>query len=206
MSGNDLKKEVVDAIKAIKKGPRAMKMYMDMCAKCGTCATACPVYAGKNEKRYNPAERTDVIRRIYRKHCTLSGRLLGALAGAEDFDPADLDEWEKIFYECTGCRRCATFCPFGIDHSVITRKGRAILDQIGRTPKTMQKVVAVSLETGNTDGANEAAFRAAPFFFDGSSSAAGAPGSTSSTRDSGAASPRRPPSLRTRVYPPARSR
>ncbi|MHC4176579.1 MAG: (Fe-S)-binding protein [Planctomycetota bacterium] len=166
MSDNDVKEKVVDAIKAIEKGPRAMRMYMEMCAKCGTCATACPVYCGKNDKRYNPAERTDVIRRIYRKHCTLSGRIFGKLAGAEDFDPADLDEWEKIFYECTGCRRCATSCPFGIDHSVITRKGRAILDQIGRTPKTMQKVVAVSLETGNTDGANEAAFRAAIEFLE----------------------------------------
>ena len=92
----ELKKKVVDAVKAIKKGPRAMRMYMEMCAKCGTCATVCPVYYGKAEKRYNPAERTDVIRRIYRKHCTLSGSLLGKLAGAEDFEPADIKEWEKI--------------------------------------------------------------------------------------------------------------
>ena len=166
MSDADVKEKVVDAVKAIKKGPRAMRMYMEMCAKCGTCASACPIYFGKSEKRYNPAERTDVIRRIYRKHCTLSGRLFGSLAGAKDFDPADIDEWEKIWYECTGCRRCASFCPFGIDHSVITRKGRAILDQLGRTPKTMQKVVQISLETGNTDGANAAAFKAAVEFLE----------------------------------------
>ncbi len=166
MSDNNIKEKVVGAIKAIRSGPRAMRMYIELCAKCGTCATACPVYCGRSEKRYNPAERTDLIRRIYRKHCTLSGSLFGGLAGAADFDPADIDEWEKAFYECTGCRRCATFCPFGIDHSVITRKGRAILDSIGRTPKTMQKVVQVSLETGNTDGANEAAFRAAIEFLE----------------------------------------
>jgi len=166
MTDQDVKEKVVDAVKAIKKGPRAMQMYMDMCAKCGTCASVCPVYYGKSEKRYNPAERTDIIRRIYRKHCTLSGRLLGKLGGAEDFDPADIDEWEKIWYECTGCRRCAAYCPFGIDHSVITRKGRAILDQLGRTPETMQKVVNISLETGNTDGANAAAFKAAIEFLE----------------------------------------
>ncbi len=162
----ELKKKVVDAVKAIKKGPRAMRMYMEMCAKCGTCATVCPVYYGKADKRYNPAERTDVIRRIYRKHCTLSGSLLGKLAGAEDFEAADIKEWEKIFYECTGCRRCASYCPFGIDHSVITRKGRAILDQTGHTPETMKKVVQVSLETGNTDGANPAALKAAVEFLE----------------------------------------
>ncbi|NQT38275.1 MAG: (Fe-S)-binding protein, partial [Planctomycetes bacterium] len=162
----NVKEKVVNAIKAMKTGPRAMRMYMEMCAKCGTCASVCPVYYGKNEKRYNPAERTDIIRRIYRKYCTLSGRLFGRLAGAADFDPKDIDEWEKIFYECTGCRRCASFCPFGIDHSVITRKGRAILDQLGRTPETMQKVVQISLETGNTDGANQAAFLSAIDFLE----------------------------------------
>jgi Fe-S oxidoreductase len=166
MSENNVKEQVVESIKAIKDGPRAMRMYMEMCVKCGTCASVCPVYYGKSEKRYNPDERTELIRRIYRKYNTLSGRLFGRFAGAEDFDPGDLEDWQAIFYECTGCRRCATFCPFGIDHSVITRKGRAILDKLGMTPETMARVVQVSLETGNTDGAGEAAFRAAIDFLE----------------------------------------
>ncbi len=162
----EVKDQVIAAISAIRNGPRAMRMYMEMCAKCGTCASVCPVYFGKDEKRYNPAERTDVIRRIYRKHNTISGRLFGKFAGAEDFDPADLEDWQQIFYECTGCRRCASYCPFGIDHSVITRKGRAILDQLGMTPQTMEKVVQISLETGNTDGASPTAFKAAIDFLE----------------------------------------
>jgi Fe-S oxidoreductase len=162
----NVKEQVIDSIKAMKDGPRAMRMYMEMCVKCGTCASVCPVYYGKSEKRYNPAERTDLIRRIYRKYNTVGGRLFGKAAGAEDFDPEDIDDWQAIFYECTGCRRCAMFCPFGIDHSVITRKGRAILDKVGMTPETMAKVVQVSLETGNTDGAGEAAFRAAIDFLE----------------------------------------
>jgi len=166
MSENNVKEKVVSAIKAIRNGPRAGRMYMDMCAKCGTCASVCPVYFGKSEKRYNPAERTDLIRRIYRKYCTITGRLFGRFAGAEDFDPAVLEDWQSIFYECTGCRRCASNCPFGIDHSVITRKGRAILDQLGMTPETMQNVVKVSLETGNTDGASAEAFKAAIEFLE----------------------------------------
>ncbi|MGD2216694.1 MAG: (Fe-S)-binding protein [Gemmatimonadales bacterium] len=166
MSENNTKAQVVESIRAMKDGPRPMRMYMEMCVKCGTCASVCPVYYGKSEKRYNPAERTDLIRRIYRKYNTLSGRLFGRFAGAEDFDPADLEDWQAIFYECTGCRRCAVFCPFGIDHSVITRKGRAILDKLGRTPETMARVVRISLETGNTDGAGEAAFRAAIDFLE----------------------------------------
>jgi Fe-S oxidoreductase len=166
MSNNNVKQQVVESISAIKDGPRALRMYMEMCVKCGTCASVCPVYFGKPEKRYNPAERTDIIRRIYRKHNTLGGQLFGKLAAAEDFKEDDLKDWQQIFYECTGCRRCATFCPFGIDHSVVTRKGRAILDKLGMTPETMAKVVQISLETGNTDGAGEAAFLAAIDFLE----------------------------------------
>jgi Fe-S oxidoreductase len=161
-----MKDQVVESIKSMKDGPRAMRMYMEMCAKCGTCASVCPVYFGASEKRFNPAERTDLIRRIYNKYNTISGKLFGKWAGAEDFDPDVLPLWQEIFYECTGCRRCATYCPFGIDHSVITRKGRAILDSLGETPETMDRVVKISLETGNTDGAGEAAFKAAIDFLE----------------------------------------
>jgi Fe-S oxidoreductase len=166
MSDKSDKQQAVDAIKAMKNGPRAMRMYMEMCAKCGACAKVCPVYYGKSGKRYNPAERTDLIRRIYKKYCTVTGRLFGKLVGAEDLNPEDLAKWKEIFYECTGCRRCAQFCPMGIDHSVITRKGRAILDQLGMTPTTMAKVVEISLKTGNTDGATAAAFCAAIAFLE----------------------------------------
>ena len=166
MPPEKIKATVIDAVKGIRNGPRALRMYMEMCAKCGVCASACPVYYGAPEKRYHPAERTDVIRRIYRKHCTWSGRLLGRLAGAEDFDPSRIDEWAEIFYECTGCRRCAVYCPFGIDHSVVTRKARGIVDKVGKTPETMKRVVKISLETGNTDGASPAAFRDAIEFLE----------------------------------------
>ncbi len=161
-----VKAKVVNAVEGIRKGPRALRMYMEMCARCGTCASVCPVYYGSSEKRYNPVERSDLIRRVYKEYCTASGRVFGTVAGAADFSPADIERWAAMFYECTGCRRCATYCPFGIDNSVITRKGRAIVDQAGWTPKTMQKVVQVSLETGNTDGVGEAAFHAAVEFLE----------------------------------------
>ena len=125
---------VIKSINAIKKGPRALRLYMDLCAKCGTCAQVCPVYYGKQETKYNPANRSDLVRALYKRHNTLAGRLFGRLAGATDFDQSTFEEWQALFYSCTACRRCAQYCPFGIDNSVITRKGRAILDALGKTP------------------------------------------------------------------------
>ncbi len=159
--------EVINAITAIEKGPKVLKLYMEMCARCGICAKVCPVYFGKQDSKYNPVLRSDLIRSIYKKHCTTTGKLLGELAGARGLDAnVGVEQWVEHFYSCTGCRRCATFCPFGIDNSVITRKGRAILDTLGLTPKTMKKVIKISLETCNTDGASLKAFMSAIEFLE----------------------------------------
>lgn len=158
--------DVIKAITAIDNGPKVLKLYMEMCARCGTCASVCPVYYGEATKKYNPVERSDLIRSIYKKHCTTTGKLLGGFVGARDYREGELEEWTEHFYTCTGCRRCATYCPFGIDNSVITRKGRGIVDKLGLTPETMKKVVQISLETRNTDGASPEAFKGAIEFLE----------------------------------------
>ena len=147
------KAKVVNSIRSMKKGPLQLRLYMETCVKCGTCAEVCPVYYGKGEKSINPAQRSDIIRKIYKKYETISGKILGPLVGANDFNPDDFDQWVEEFYECTACRRCAIYCPMEIDNSVITRKGRAIANSLGKTPPHLVKVMEVSLKTGNTDNA-----------------------------------------------------
>lgn len=158
--------KVVGAIRAVKGGPRVLKLYMDNCVKCGTCASVCPVYFGDPVGKHNPVVRSELIRSIYKKHETTSGKLLGGLVGARDYEDGEVEDWVDFFYSCTGCRRCATYCPMGIDNSIITRKGRAIIDQLGMTPETMKRVVDISLRTGNTDGATPEAFNAAITFLE----------------------------------------
>jgi len=162
----NIKETVVNSVNAIKDGPLPLRMYMEICARCGTCSTVCPVYYGSPEKAMNPVERSDLIRSLYKRYNTVSGKALGDLSGFDDFKEEDIERWIKDFYECTGCRRCATYCPFGIDNSVITRKGRAIVDKLGLTPDTMKKVVEISLKTGNTDGASAEAFKGAIAFLE----------------------------------------
>jgi Fe-S oxidoreductase len=157
---------VINEISAIKNGPLPLKLYMEICAKCGTCANVCPVYYGSDEKSLNPVERSNLIRKIFKDYNTFSGKLKRKLSGNGELTEENLEKWAQYFYECTGCRRCASFCPFGIDHSVITRKGRAIVDKLGKTPETMSKVVQISLETGNTDGASPAALKEAVRFLE----------------------------------------
>ena len=163
---NKFREKVVSGVKAMKNGPLPMRIYMEACIKCGTCAQVCPVYFGSSEKHLNPAERSDLIRRVYKRRCTVSGRIFGGLVNARDFNEEDADKWVKEFYECTGCRRCALFCPMGIDNSVLTRKGRAIMNSIGKTPPALVRVMEVSLKTGNTDNAPPIALTEAAKFME----------------------------------------
>jgi Fe-S oxidoreductase len=165
ITGDGLRESVINACKGIDNGPRVLKLYMEMCARCGTCSDQCPVYQGEPTTLRNPVVRSDLIRSVFKRYMTTSGRIFGKMAGAEDFD-GDMQKFVDAFYECTGCRRCATFCPMGIDNSVLTRKGRAMADTLGWTPERLQKVINISLETGNTDGATKIAFTQAVEFLE----------------------------------------
>ena len=77
MSTNEgnIKETVINDVNAIKNGPLPLRLYTEICAKCGTCAKVCPVYYGKEDKPLNPSVRSDLIRKLYKRHNTLSGKL-----------------------------------------------------------------------------------------------------------------------------------
>ncbi|HEX7342755.1 MAG TPA: (Fe-S)-binding protein, partial [bacterium] len=149
---------VLKEVAGIKNGPALLEMALEICARCGTCAQVCPVDNGDPQSRYNPVLRTDRIRSLYHRQTSFSGKWLGSLVGAKNYQIGEIQEWAETFYECTGCRRCARYCPMGLDHSVVTRKARAIVNQLGLTPKRLRDVIDISLKTGNTDGATPEAF------------------------------------------------
>ncbi len=131
---------------------RSLSVMLDTCTKCGNCMRQCHSYLGTGDYYNFPAARADLVRRLYRRHFTLSGRWLGRLVGAEDFDAQTIDRWVTYFYQCNECRRCAVFCPFGIDTAEVTIAARHILTSIGVVPKFMQGVAANLRKTGNNMG------------------------------------------------------
>lgn len=153
----DLQK-MIDQVKAIRNGPRVLQLYMDLCVKCGVCADECHVSRTMPERRTNPAARADLIRSLFKRYGTNWGGLLKAIGAARDIEPDELETWARDFYECSGCRRCAQVCPFGIDHSIITRKGRAIVHALGKSPVMMSETQRISDETGNDEGQTYASF------------------------------------------------
>jgi len=53
------------------------------------------------------------------------------MAGARELTVEVIKEWFKYFFQCTECRRCAVFCPYGIDTAEFTMLGRDLLLRLG---------------------------------------------------------------------------
>lgn len=166
ISQTDIEK-TINSVKAIKDGPRALQLYMDICAKCGTCAEQCHVSRANPQRRTNPAARSDLIRKLYKQNGSILTKIRGLFNGqSNNLSQEDIETWVRDFYECSGCRRCAKFCPFGIDNSVITRKGRAIVHALGMSPKMMAQTQEMSDKFGNDEGQTYAAFMNAVEFLE----------------------------------------
>ena len=154
-------------VREIQDEPSALRLYMDTCTKCGVCAQECPVYYGQPDKAMHPVERSRQVIRLYKKYATVWGRFWNAIFPKPDFENGDAEVFAERVYECLTCRRCAAFCPVGIDHSVISRVGRSLVDLMGLTPPSLAQGTHNSFETGNLEGASPEAFLDAIQFIEG---------------------------------------
>ena len=80
ISHSDIEK-AINSVKAIKDGPRALQLYMDICAKCGTCAEQCHVSKANPNRRTNPAAQSDLIRKLYKQDGSILTKISGLLNG-----------------------------------------------------------------------------------------------------------------------------
>ena len=103
---------------------RSFKIFMDICVRCGACADKCHFFIGGGDPKNMPVLRAELMRSVYRKYFTNAGKYLGKLAGARELDLGVMKEWWYYFYQCTECRRCSVFCPYGIDTAEITMMAR----------------------------------------------------------------------------------
>ncbi|GKT29417.1 (Fe-S)-binding protein, partial [Aduncisulcus paluster] len=70
-----------------------------------------------------------------------------------------LKEWFIYFYQCTECRRCSLFCPYGIDTAEITMMARELLHLCGVNINWILEPVSNCNRTGNHLGIQPHAFK-----------------------------------------------
>ena len=109
---------------------------------------------------YMPLARAELFRKVSRKYLTIDGKCLGKLAGAERFDLELLGEWYSYFHQCSQCRRCSVFCPYGIDTAEISMAAREIMDHIRLGQKYVNDIIVKVHDIGNNLGMNPKALKA----------------------------------------------
>ncbi|MBQ1330731.1 MAG: (Fe-S)-binding protein, partial [Desulfovibrio sp.] len=110
---------------------RSLKLFMDICVRCGACADKCHFFLGTNDPKNMPVLRVELLRSLYRRDYTLLGKILGKTIGARELDYDIVKELFFYAYQCTECRRCSLFCPYGIDTAEITAIVRELLHEVG---------------------------------------------------------------------------
>ncbi len=136
-----------------------LRIFMDSCVRCGNCAAACQFYLGTGDPKNMPVARAELLRKIYRKYFTAAGKLFSGAEDAVELTEEVLEEWKTYFYQCSECRRCAVFCPYGIDTGQITMAAREIMARIGVATKYVTEVVHKVYQTGNNLGIWPAAWK-----------------------------------------------
>jgi Fe-S oxidoreductase len=136
---------------------------LESCVKCQTCSDACPIYlsSGKQEI-YRPTYRGEVLRRIIDKYIKKGGRLSSKLTGEDiDLNWPTVARLAELAYRCTLCRRCAQWCPLGVDNALISREIRKLFSQeLGIAPQELHDLGTMQqLKKGSSTGMTPAAFR-----------------------------------------------
>ncbi len=136
---------------------RALRVFLDSCVKCGACTDKCHYFLGTGDPNNMPVARQDLFRSVYRRYFTLAGKYLPGLVGARDLDKSVLDEWYTYFHQCSQCRRCSVYCPYGIDTAEISMAAREIMDSVGLGQKYCNEIIGKAQTLGNNLGLPEPA-------------------------------------------------
>ncbi len=131
---------------------RSLKVYLDSCVHCGACTDKCHYFIGTGDPKNMPVARQDLMRSVYRRYYTLPGKLFPKLVGARDMTRDVLDDWFRYYNQCSECRRCSVFCPYGIDTAEITMAAKEIMDSVGVGHKYVNEIMGKVHKIGNNLG------------------------------------------------------
>src|SRR5210317_1345093 len=138
---------------------RSLKIFMDCCVRCGACADKCHFFLGTGDPKNMPVLRAELLRSVYRNDFTLGGKILGKMVGGREMTVGVLKEWFMYSYQCTECRRCSVFCPYGIDTAEVTMMLRELLHLVGIGINWILEPASNSNKTGNHMGLQPHTFK-----------------------------------------------
>ena len=156
------KERALDKMADLKGRYRSLQVYLDICVKCGACTDKCHYFIGSKDPKNMPVARQDLLRKVYRYYFTFAGKFFAKIGKPEFVGAAELTEdvvkdWYNYYHQCSQCRRCSVFCPYGIDTAEISMAAREILDHIGMGQKYCTEIMGKVHKIGNNLGLPEGA-------------------------------------------------
>jgi len=127
---------------------RGFRHHLESCVRCGACAAACPYYQGTADPLNIPAARAGLAREVYRRFLAPGG----PRRPASELSWSLVRKWWIYFHQCSLCRRCALYCPLGLDTSEVTFACREIMAEIGLCGQAGSGGAAEVYRTGNREG------------------------------------------------------
>lgn len=118
-----------------------IKTWLSICSRCGLCAESCFFYlANDRDPRFSPAYKfKNTLGMMYRLKGNVDREFLQRC-------------YDIIWGECTTCKRCSLFCPFGIDIATMISTARTICLSQGIVPEGLAKASVNYRESGNQMG------------------------------------------------------
>lgn len=130
---------------AARNGAR-LRLWMDICARCGLCAQGCHFFQSDPKPEHVPAYRLKPLAELLRKDGEVDEAFMQGLV-------------DTVYGTCTMCQRCTMFCPYGISIAFLVRATRALAVSQGLTPPGLAAGLANALEVGNNLGITEEDYR-----------------------------------------------
>ncbi len=118
-----------------------MRMWLSICSRCGLCADSCFFYtANGKDPKLSPAYKVkSTLGELYRRKGEVTREFLEHC-------------YEVIWGQCTMCKRCSMFCPFGIDIATMIATARGVCNSQGIVPEGLSRTTENYVNTGNQMG------------------------------------------------------
>ena len=118
-----------------------VRTWLGICSRCGLCAESCFVYLSNDRHpKLSPAYKfKHTLGEMYRRKGKLNREFLKK-------------SYEISWLQCTMCKRCSIFCPFGIDIATMIAISRSICHSQGFRPQSLVDFSENCRKSGNHMG------------------------------------------------------
>ena len=115
-----------------------IRTWLSICSRCGLCAESCFVYlANDRNPKLSPAYKVkQTLGEMYRRKGKVDRDFLKRC-------------YEISWLQCTMCKRCSVFCPFGIDIATMISIARSVCYSQGFKPHSLYEFSENCRKSGN---------------------------------------------------------